>query len=183
MSTSLQVGDWCYAFHPGIWQIFRIIRDLEGFLFPQMTWGRSTRTTLFVKRFVNTGLNRSFRSECCDESLIRPVSSTGMRQLEGLIARHPRLHAAFLTYRPPCVDSILNLSSSLDAAISAKVASENLAGLSSCDQEQVYRALIAAGVADTLNQNPRRSTFQFVSREHLVIDNRLRYAFSRVIPS
>ena len=183
MSTTLQVGSWCYAFHPGIWQIFRIIRDLDVFLFPQMAWERNTKSTFFVKRFVNASLKRRFRSECCDESFIRPVPSTGVRQIEGLISRQPRLHAAFLAYDPPCVDAILNLSSSLHAATSVKIASQYLVGCSSCDDEQIYRTLVAAGVADTLNQAPLRSTFQFVSREHLVVDNRLRYAFSRVLPS
>jgi hypothetical protein len=42
---------------------------------------------------------------------------------------------------------------------------------------------MAAGVADTLGQNPRRSTLQFVCREHLVTNNRFQYTFSRVTPS
>ena len=69
----LKIGDWVRSYSPGIWRIYRILKDYKHA--DPLTGKEAFRTTIFSKRFLSKSFKRFFGEQCCDPSFVSKLGS------------------------------------------------------------------------------------------------------------
>jgi hypothetical protein len=177
MTIAIKHGDWVRItpLWPGIWKVYRILAGFKEFQCsldePETT---SNRVIVFCHRVVNDSWKRSFSHNCCEVSLIRPVSPDERKRITGLLSSDQKLRTAFEKYQSKQnrIDSITNISFGGLTEDSLR----DFAGL--CHQifshridnginlREVLVALREHGLYQLMHELPRQVTLQLISINH-----------------
>ena len=179
-------GDWVNTYYSGIWQVSRILPISREMRFsPSERPKKSKRVIVFARRIVNAKWRRAFKTACCEQSLVMPLSPDDRSRLDHLLHGDEGLRAAFDQYAPEPVPLIVNLSmgisdrSRLETFCADTLVPAMVAGVS---MEDVLRLLEAADLTQFLQKYPIRATLQMVCRDHEVRDGEFVLRDYRVLP-
>jgi len=179
-------GDWVNTYYSGIWQVCRILPINHEMRFSHSERRkRSKRVIVFARRIVNAKWRRAFKTACCEQSLVTPLSPDDRTRLDCLFHDNEELRVAFDHYVPEPVHLVVNLSmgipdsSRLEAFCADTLAPAMASGVS---MEDVLILLEAANLTQFLQKYPIRATLQMVCRDHEVRDGEVILRDCRVLP-
>jgi hypothetical protein len=185
-TRTIAIGDWVNSYSPGIWRVYRILRVAHQMRFSLSDRRKkSRRATVFSRRIVDANWRPAFKTECCEESSVRPLSSDDKERLEDLLHANAELKDAFDHYAPEPQPFIVNLSMSipdinqLEWFCERTLAEAMVSGVST---EEVLELLKAAQLNRFLGRFPINATLQMVCRDHEVRDGEFILRDSRVLP-
>lgn len=179
----VKIGDWVRSYSSGIWQVYRIVENLEEF--DSISKSVEKRSLVFCKRFLNNSFKRSFGSESCHPDFVYGLEKADHEKLLSIINDNPDLFSKFQKYKPKPIDAIYNLSFCVDA--NSKV-SDYQGIFDESEPLDVFEIRAKAesnnlklrSVPDLTNEEVRW-TLQFCSEDHKIVNNRLIYKFTRVL--
>jgi hypothetical protein len=141
---------------------------------------------VFARRFVNAKWHRAFKTACCEQSLVAPLSGDDLYRLNQLLHDAEGLRASFERYKPKPIPLIVNLTMGiLDRASLEKFSSDLLspAMITGISMERVLTLLEAADLTQFLQKYPIRATLQMVCRDHEIRDGEFVFRDCRVLSS
>jgi hypothetical protein len=187
----VSVGSWVKigSLWPGIWRVSRV---LSGF--NESRWSlkapitQSRRTLVFCDRIVNDDWKRSFKTQCCEVSLVTLLDADHSDKLASLLSTDLDLAKAFEEYqaKPHPIDLIANISF-------GGMSAEAIGQLSSaCDQAlrlrieagltitEVLEALSDRDLLEYQTKIPRSLNLQLTCLDHEVRSNEFVFRKYRV---
>lgn len=189
---SIKEGDWVRipSLWPGIW---KVSRTLGGF--KEDRWSLddplqpSKRTLVFCHRLLNDSWQRSFSHQCCEISLINPLSPPDLKKLGVLLSENPKLVAAFEKYQSATkgIDLVANLGfggfnkkeiGEFSRICAAMLAERIDTGLT---MDDVLRELRERGLDSNMGKLPQQATLQLVSGRHELRGDRFVYRRYRTL--
>lgn len=171
----LRVGNWVFSYHPGIWQIYRILTCKVRS--PVSGLGQET-TTVFSKRFLSETFKRSFKEECCSPDFVEKLDDETMSKLERFIKENAALYKKFNDYVPKPIDEIYN----------ARIGTPKGKGVKEIEalisKDRLFNGLEINPYLEELGFHTKELpswTAQFVSEDHQCKDGYLAYKFHRIL--
>jgi hypothetical protein len=137
-----------------------------------------TKTFVFVKRFLNASLRRSFGEEVCSINLVRPLNKQELQKIERIIEKDPRLYEMFRRYEPKPIDSIYNARVSMPVGKSRSQLERMIPRDRVFTEFEIPPYLAELGLS---HSGAPYWTLQFVSRDHEVADDCFQYRFSGIL--
>jgi len=167
-------GDWVHLFSPGIWQVYRVLPIGREMRFSLSDRRRKLhREVVFARRLVNADWRRSFKTSCCEQSLVRPLSPADQKRLQRLLRDDVELRAGFERYAPRPLPLIVNLSMRVPNVDRLKsFCDQTLAPQigSGMNMEEILKLLDQSALASYIDQFPINATLQLLCRDHEVRD-------------
>lgn len=105
------------SFSPGVWKVYRV---LQYKLRDPATGKDMDQTMVFSKRFISKSGKLSLREECCALSLVAPLESETLREVESFIANDPASFRRFERYEPKEISTIYNARISVPKGMTAE---------------------------------------------------------------
>lgn len=171
----MEKGDWVRSYESGIWQIFRVLHYVGKDV---VSGSEQQRTTIFSKRFLLDTLKHSFKTECCDSSLIEKLDPATLRKLTKFIEENQGLYEEFRKYNPKPIDSVYNARIRVPDGSGIEAVESCLKTSRSLTEFEIEQYLRDFGFNP--DGNPH-CTVQFVSRDHACKDGYLIFQFRRVL--
>jgi hypothetical protein len=140
---------------------------------------------VFFRRVVNAKWHRAFKTACCEQSLVEPLSPVVRARLDRLLQRDEKLRVAFELYEPDTPPLVVNLTMGIPDRARLEAFSRDVlapAMTPGVSMEDVLRMLDAAGLTQFLQKYPIRATLQIVCRDHEVRDGEFVLRDCRVLP-
>jgi hypothetical protein len=186
MAKRLTPGMWVRSYSPGVWQVYRVLRGFNELRYSLADpKERSKSVFVFSKRLVTEKWQRSFRSESCDSSFVKPLAARDLRRVEALLRDESSLASAFDAYQPAPIDLIVNLSmnvpdrSQLQSFCEDDLRSRLQVGL---DHDRILALLQEAGLAAFVGKMPINATLQLTCRDHEIRDSEFVFRDCSVLP-
>jgi hypothetical protein len=163
-------GQWVNAPWQGVWQIIRVLPIANEMRFSlSENREKSRRVIVFLRRLVNAKWQKSFATRCCEQSLVRLLSSSDQTRLDCMLREDETLRNAFERYTPKPLDLVVNLSlgipdpSDLQAFCETTLAPAMSEGIS---MDEALELLRSADLAQYVYKYPIKATLQMVCRDH-----------------
>ncbi len=169
------VGDWVRSYEAGIWQVYRVLTYVGR---DPVSGSDQQRTSVFSKRFLNNSFRRSFKSDCCDVSLIEQLDGPTTKKLADFIASNEALYQAFCEYAPEPIDVIYSARVGIPKEKTVQDVESQLSGCPPLRETEIHEFLADAGIG---SEGFPYWTIQFISNDHETIDDYLVYRFLRVL--
>jgi hypothetical protein len=181
----LIVGDWVYSNSPGIWQIYRVLPIVNEMRFSLSDRRKkSKRVLIFSRRLVDASWNQSFKTECCEQTLVSTISAADNGSLVHLLQNDARLRESFENYAPESLDLMGNLTMRvpkielLESFCSEKLLPPMRDGLA---MDDILRIMEEAGMDLYANKLPINATLQVGCRDHEMRDGEFVFRTCRTI--
>ncbi|MDR2212532.1 MAG: hypothetical protein LBE21_02750 [Pseudomonadales bacterium] len=172
---SLKVGDWVKSHRAGIWQIYRV---LEYKCQNPVTGLEQDAVTIFSKCFVTNKFKPSFKEQCCDPSLITPLSSSEKSEVNLFISQNEELYKKFREYEPSAIDCIYNARIKKPKAKEISVIEKNLSDLGLIRDLEINRHISSVGYAP---ESASSWTAQFVSENFSIVNGYIVFKFNKIL--
>ena len=179
------VGDWIHSYSPGVWQVFRIVRDVYEFGYSLSSRKKlSKRVLVFSKCLADANWTPSFRIESCADSFVAPLAQQERNRVEKMLASNEDFRAEFEKFYKPeslIVNLTMNLENRapLERLCQGKLAAEIVNGI---PLDRVLELLGVAGLADRIGKMPINTTLQLVCCDHEIRDKEFVFRECRVLP-
>jgi hypothetical protein len=180
----VKLNDWVYSESPGIWRVYRVIRDVRRFRFNRQERQKiSKQPLIFVKRLVDRSWNAAYSNEVATETFARALSESDRQRLDEWIRKNPDLVKSFEAFDTAPMNLAVNLAlyvpDQCEKEHLQRLIGEVFADIAEGLTNDTIRERIAAGdLAGYTPRNVRNATLQFISKDHEVRNNE--YVFREV---
>lgn len=159
---------------PGVWKVYRVLAGFkEDEWSPGAPLKSSKRVLVFCHRLVNDSWKRSFSHNCCEVSLVRPISMEDHKRVQAALSDDD-LRKAFEQYGKE--KNRIDLIANLGFGGLSKKAAGNFAKLShkmfadrigqGMTMREILLVLQEHGLVENQGEIPRQVTLQFTCINH-----------------
>lgn len=182
--NDVKLYDWVYSESPGIWRVYRIIKEAKRFRFNRQERQKiSKQPLIFVKRLVDRSWNAAYSNEMATDTFVRALPETDRQRLDEWMRKNPDLVKNFEAFNPAPINLAVNLPLYVPdqcekeplRLLIGEVFADIAEGLTN---DTILERIGAGGLAGYAPKNVRNATLRFISKDHEVRDNE--YVFREV---